>query len=116
MDKRRIAFIVALLVTAVLIFTAQALEYAGFKFLTAAEALTEASAVGTIVFTFLAFSSFWKAASAAVVPVVIGLACLPFVLGKLLSVNGTELNVHGAALPSMYFNTLLPGGLCTSCC
>jgi hypothetical protein len=104
---KRIAFVTVWLGTAFLVFTAQALEYSGFKFLTTAEVLTGTSAIGTLVFTLLAFRSFWKANSAQVVPVVFGLACMPFVLGKLLSLNGTEPNVHGAAIFGMFFYSIL---------
>ena len=105
--KKRFALIVIWLTTAALIFAGGALEYAGSKFMNDSLALTGASAVGTVAFTVLAFRYFWKADFKVVVPVAIGLVSLPFVVGELLSLNGKDLNIHGAALLGMYFIALL---------
>jgi hypothetical protein len=107
MVSSRIPFAMTWLVTAVLILVAGAIEYAGYRFLATAEVLTLCSAVGTLALTVLAFRAFWKARASETVAAALGLACSPFVLGWVLSLNGTEPNIHGAAIGGLYFYALV---------
>ena len=92
--------------TTSLLLVAGAVEYVGWQFVMVSAVLTLASLVGSIAVAVLAFQKFWIACSTDTIPVAIGLASSPFVVGGLLTLIGTKPNVHGAAIGGLLFFAL----------
>ena len=101
------AFVTTWLGTAAILFAAGSADYGGFRLETAAEVLTLASAVGTVATIIFAFRSFWRATSADSGLALFGLACSPFIVWALLTVNGTGPNLHYTSMGGLLFYGLL---------
>jgi hypothetical protein len=93
--------------TATILFAARSADYGGMNLDTAAEVLTLASTVGTVVTIIFAFRAFWRATSADSGLALFGLACSPFIVGALLALNGTEPNFHDTSMGGLLFYGLL---------
>ena len=97
MDQMRLlgSLLLATVGTALLMFAAQAIEYADYKYEPLSAGLALAGFLGTGALTVLTIRAFRIAppSGLAVVACLIGL--MPFVLRETLRVSGTQLNVHG---------------------
>ena len=89
----------AVLATAVLMFLAQVMEYAGLEYVKLAAGLALAATIGTFSFIALAIREFRSSSSSIEIILLAGLiGIMPFLLDRTLRLNGTQLNVHGIAM------------------
>jgi hypothetical protein len=97
--------------TAAIALLAQTIEYRGLAYMNVAGALALATVVGTVVSVALAVGIFKDGDP---LDVVLGSCCiagLPFLVSWLLTMNGTQLNVHGYAIFG-YFVYLFGSEVC----
>lgn len=104
--SNRSGFFVAVFGVAVIIFLAQSTEYRGADYMAVAGYVALAGGLGTLASLILAVRMFKTAATAGVVLSACVCAALPFVVAWLLSVNGTQLNVHGFAILGFFIYAL----------
>lgn len=96
--SRRVSFLSTVLGTAGLMFLAQSVEYAGLEYLKLSGALAVGVGVGTVLFMALAVRMFRHVGTFEMVLAGGCVAGFPFLVDRLLKVNGTQLNVHGNAI------------------
>jgi hypothetical protein len=96
--SRRVGFLSAVVGTAGLMFLAQSVEYAGLGYMKLSGALAFGVGGGTVLFMVLAVRLFRHVGMLEMVLAGACIAGLPFLVDRLLKVNGTQLNVHGNAI------------------
>ena len=104
--SNRSGFFVAVFGVALVIFLAQSTEYRGADYMAVAGYVALAGGLGTLALLILAVRMFKTAETGGVVLSACVCAALPFVVTWLLSVNGTQLNVHGFAILGFFIYAL----------
>ena len=94
--KANLIFFSMLFGTAAIMFLTQRIEYAGYEHV--AGVLAYAVVLGTLTLTILAVRLFGRTAGLNLLLATGSMASLPFLVVRLLTINGTPLNVHGLAM------------------
>ncbi|HTA47530.1 MAG TPA: hypothetical protein VK789_34050 [Bryobacteraceae bacterium] len=89
-----------------MIFLSQSIEYAGAEYMKFAGLLALGGGLGTIAALILAARMFKHVGDGDVGLAICCCAGLPFAVGWLLSINGTQVNVHGFAILGLIFYAL----------
>lgn len=96
--SRFVVTVAGVVLSAVLIFAAQATEYAGLEYMTLAVGFAVAALVGTLITLGLTAAVFSNSSTASLLALALLFAAGPFAVDLTLRANQTQLNVHGLAM------------------